>query len=567
LVYSRYAVTKLQAVLIAIIVIIAIAAVAGLVLTQKPAPPTTTPPSTTSPSATSPSPTSTSTPTTASPKPKKMTLVIVTSTEPEGLDIQQVDYSVVVHTLIFQALGAFDPDMNVVPDLASELTLDVEGSAIIAKIPEDAKFSNGDPLDAYVVKATVERYLNLSPFAGDWAMLDHIEVPDKHTVKFVFEGSPNYVWVVNIPTEWGGIVNVKVAEEVGNAKFNELPIASGPFKVKEWVHGSHIVLVKNEYYKTNLPFVKNHGPPKIDEVIIRFIADDLTRASEFLAGKADIMLDVPIDVVGELRKNPDVKLYEIIDPGIHYIQVNVRKAPLDDIRVRQAIMYAIDRETIADTLENTVIPWYLFMSPTQMCFNKSVEEWAEQQYAYNPEKAKELLAEAGWVDTDGDGVVDREGKPLVLELLVPTDNPKLKRIAPLIQSMLAQVGIKVELREFKGTYIGDRIDEWNFELALYHHSFHEPAGILPYVWHSELGNTTYSNPEVDKLLEEDMNKPHTPEQRVEIYTKIQEHLLHDLPGIPLFVDISYTAVWNWVKNLYVTPPYGTLYLNDAEVAR
>ena len=555
--------TKLQAVLIAIIVIIAVAATVGLVLTRKPAPPVTTP----TPTMTSPSPTPASTPTAVSPKPKKMTLVIVTAGEPEGLDIQQVESSGIVHSLIYQPLGAFDPDLNVVPDLASELILDVEGSAIIAKIPKDAKFSNGDPIDAYVVKATVERYLNLSPYAGDWAMLDHIEVLDKYTIKFVFNGSPNYVWTVNIPTEWGGIVNVKVAEEVGNAKFNELPIASGPFKVKEWVHGSHIILVKNEYYRTNLPFVKNHGPPKIDEVIVRFIADDLTRASEFLAGKADIMLDVPVDVVDELKKNPNVKLYKVIDTGIHYIQVNVRKPPLDDLRVRQAIMYAINRSAIAEALEDTVIPWYTFMSPTQMCFNKSVEEWAEKYYAYNPEKAKKLLAEAGWVDTDGDGIVDKDGKPLVLELLVPTDIPKLKRIAPLIQSMLAQVGIKVELREFKSEYIGDRIEKWDFELALYTHSFHEPAGILPYIWHSELGNLTYSNPEVDKLLEEDMNKPHTPEERVKLYTKVQMHLLHDLPGIPLFVDISYIAVWNWVKNLYVIPPYGTLYLNDAEVVK
>ena len=527
---------------------------------------------TSGPAATPTSPTTSLTSTTSPPPGKKVTLVIVTPVEPEGLDIQQIESATIVHSLIYQPLGAFDPELNVVPDLASELILDVEGSAIIAKIPENLKFSNGDPIDAYTIKASVERYINISPFGSDWAMLDHIEVLDDYTIKFVFNGSPNYVWRVNIPTQWGGIVNVKVAEEIGRAKFNELPIASGPFKVKEWVHGSHIVLVKNEYYRTNLPFVKNHGPPKIDEVIVRFIADDLTRASEFLAGKADILIGVPVDIIKQIKSNPDIKLYEVIDPGINYIHVNVRRPPLDDLRVRQALMYAINRSAIAEALEDTVVPWYTFMSPTQMCYNKSVEEWAEKYYAYNPEKAKKLLAEAGWTDRDGDGVLeDERGNELVLELLSPVDNPKLKRIAPLIQSMLAKVGIKVEIKEFKAEYIGERIEEWDFELALYHYWFHEPAGILPYIWHSELGNLTYSNPEVDKLLEEDMNKPHTPEERVKLYTKVQTYLLHDLPGIPLYVDKTYVAVWNWVKNLYIIPlntdHAPIMYFNDVEIVK
>jgi len=565
-VYFKYALTKLQAAIIAVVVIIGVISVA-IYMVSGPAVAPTSP--TTSPTpASSTSPTSTTSP----PPGKKVTLVIVTPVEPEGLDIQQVESATIVHSLIYQPLGAFDPNLNVVPDLASDLVLDVEKGAIVAKIPENLKFSNGDLIDAYTIKAAVERYMNISPFGSDWEALDHIEVTDKYTIKFVFSGSPNYVWRVDIPTQWGGIVDVKVAEEVGRAKFNELPIASGPFKVKEWVRGSHIVLVKNENYRTNLPFVKNHGPPKIDEVIVRFITDDLTRASEFLAGKADILIGVPVDIVSQIKSNPDVKLYGVIDPGINYIHINVRRPPLDDLRVREAIMYAIDRSAIAQTLEDTVIPWYSFMSPTQMCFNKSVEEWAEKHYAYNLQKAKELLAEAGWADRDGDGVLeDEKGNKLVLELLSPADNPKLKRVAPLIQSMLAKVGIKVKIREFKAVYIGERIDGWDFELALYHYWFHEPAGILPYIWHSELGNTTYSNPEVDRLFEEDMTTPHTPEERTNLYTKVQMHLLHDLPGIPLYVDKTYVAVWNWVKNLYVIPlntdHAPIMYFNDVEIAR
>lgn len=187
--YFKYALTKLQAAIIAVVVIIGVISVA-IYMVSGPAVAPTSP--TTSPTpASSTSPTSTTSP----PPGKKVTLVIVTPVEPEGLDIQQVESATIVHSLIYQPLGAFDPNLNVVPDLASDLVLDVEKGAIVAKIPENLKFSNGDLIDAYTIKAAVERYMNISPFGSDWEALDHIEVTDKYTIKFVFSGSPNYVWL------------------------------------------------------------------------------------------------------------------------------------------------------------------------------------------------------------------------------------------------------------------------------------------------------------------------------------------------------------------------------------
>jgi len=148
-VYFKYALTRLQAAIIAIIVIIGMISIAIYMTSGPTVVPTS--PTTSSTSATSTSPTSTTTP----PPGKKMTLVIVTPVEPEGLDIQQIESATIVHSLIYQPLGAFDPDLNVVPDLASDLVLDVEKGAIIAKIPENTKFSNGDPVDAYTIKAAV----------------------------------------------------------------------------------------------------------------------------------------------------------------------------------------------------------------------------------------------------------------------------------------------------------------------------------------------------------------------------------------------------------------------------
>jgi peptide/nickel transport system substrate-binding protein len=344
------------------------------------------------------------------------------------------------------------------------------------------------------------------------------------------------------------------------------PVGPGPYKVKEWVHGSYVLLERNDLYKTNLPFVQNKGPnPYIDEVMIRFIPEDLTRISELEAGTVDIVRGVPSDAVANLKTNPDVTLYESITPGIVYLMINVRRPPLDDVRVRKALIYAINRNEIKTTLEDTVLPCYSYMSPSMLAYNASVEEYASQIYAYNNETAKNLLAEAGWVDTNGDGIVDKDGQPLRLELLIPNDEPKFKRIGPLLQAKLASIGIDVDYKEFAYSYIRSKTREWDFELAGRFYSWFDPAGILPYLLHSEIGNYTYSNPEVDSLFDEDRSTALSPTERTALYTEIQNILLEDVPWVPLYIDISYTAVRKNVEGLIVMPPFATLFIQDVKI--
>ncbi|MEM4629513.1 MAG: ABC transporter substrate-binding protein [Zestosphaera sp.] len=510
-----------------------------------------------------PAPTPTPTSPAATTPQLKRTLVIAIPEEPMGLDVQQVTWSNEVHDLIFQPLVVLGPDMNIVPDLALSWEVSDDGTVITFHIPEGAKFSSGDPLTAEAIKESIERYKSISPYAEDFADVAEIIVLDTYTLKLILSRPAPYLWAVLV-TNYGGAVNAKVAREVGDDAFNRLPVGSGPYKVKEWVRGSHVTLIRNDNYRTNMPFVNNKGPnPYIDEIVIRFIPEDLTRITELEAGRVDIVRGVPLEEVRRLRENPNIQLYETLSPGIHYIMVNVKKEPLDDIRVRQAIMTALNRSEIAAILDNNVVPWFSFLSPSQICYNESVERLAENLYEHDLNKARELLRQAGWVDTDGDGIVDKNGIPLKMTLLSPTDDPALKKSAPLIQAQLRKIGIHVEIKEYTYDYIRELTSEWNFELALRRFSWADPD-ILIYLVHSEYGNYTYSNPEVDELLEMGRSVSDMTE-RTKVYSRVQEILLKDLPLIPLFVLKEYTAVNKNVKGLIVLPPYGTLIINDAWV--
>jgi peptide/nickel transport system substrate-binding protein len=416
------------------------------------------------------------------------------------------------------------------------------------------------------MRDSIERYRQLSPYGSDYEAVIDYEIIDSHTLKIICNVPPVYIWFNDIPVIYGAVVDTNVSSQVGDAAFNQNPVGPGPYKVKEWVHGSYVLLERNDLYKTNLPFVQNKGPnPYIDEVMIRFIPEDLTRISELEAGTVDIVRGVPSDAVANLKTNPDVTLYESITPGIVYLMINVRRPPLDDVRVRKALIYAINRNEIKTTLEDTVLPCYSYMSPSMLAYNASVEEYASQIYAYNNETAKNLLAEAGWVDTNGDGIVDKDGQPLRLELLIPNDEPKFKRIGPLLQAKLASIGIDIDYKEFAYSYIRSKTREWDFELAGRFYSWFDPAGILPYLLHSEIGNYTYSNPEVDSLFDEDRSTALSPTERTALYTEIQNILLEDVPWVPLYIDISYTAVRKNVEGLIVMPPFATLFIQDVKI--
>jgi len=539
-------VSKTLTAIVAVIVIVAVVLTAYIVYL-----PTTTPTLTT--------PVSVSTPITK----LRKTLVIAIPEEPEGLDIQQVSWANEIHDLIFQPLFTFNEKMELVPDLALNWEVRDNGSVIIVYLPKNAKFSNGDPIKSDFILKSIERYRNLSPYAEDFAVVDRVEIVDDYTAKIILKEPAPYLWAV-LTTVYGALVNTDVASKVGPEVFNREPIGSGPYKVKEWVRGSHVTLVRNDFYVTNIPFVKNKGPnPYIDEIIIRFIPEDVTRIAELEAGRVDIVRDVPLADVKRLKENPNIVLYETLSPGIHYIMVNVKKPPLDDVRVRKAIMIAINRDEIAQILENTVLPWYSFLSPSQLCYNESIEKLAEALYSYSIDKAKKLLAEAGWVDTDGDGIVDKDGKPLTLTLLSAVDDPALKKAAPLIQAQLAKIGIKVDIKEYTYDYVRSQTREWNFELALRRFSWADPD-ILIYLVHSTIGNYTYSNPQVDRLLEEGRVISDF-KARTEVYSRAQQILLEDLPLIPLFVVKSYTAVSVNVKGLIIVPPYGSMYFQDVYV--
>jgi len=486
-------------------------------------------------------------------------LTIALDEEIEGIDAHQVYWYDVVHSLIFETLLRFDLEVeNVVPALASSLEITNEGKDLIFKIPKGLTFVNGDPLTIEDVKKSIDRYKEVSPYSEDYASVQEVIVQDGETIVFKCSEPPAYMWPA-LCSVASGVVNTKVIEKVGDEAYNRNAIAYGPAMIEEWVQGSHITLKKNPNYLTYTPYFENKGPLNFDEMLIRFIPDAFTRFSEFLAGNIDIIWNIPQENIGEIENDENYQIFEGLQAGVCWIMVNHRNEPLNDLKVRRAVALAINREEIKNALDDRVKITYGMLSPSQISYSAEGEKQFEAENAMNIEEAKKLLAEAGWEDKNGDGILEKGDKSLTLWLAVPLDRAPIKSSAPVIQAQLKKIGIDLKLREYETSYVKQLVRDHDYDLALRSYDWLDPSD-LSYKFHTN--SDIYSDPVLDKLLDEGMYIMDS-KKRAEKYTEVQKQIFSQAVAIPLFIEVVYHGVQKDIKGVKFEKTGANMYLNDA----
>lgn len=485
-------------------------------------------------------------------------LTIAIQDEVEGCDIQQIGWENVVQSLLYEPLVVFSPDLSEIqPAFAESYTVAEDGSYIEFVLPADAKFSNGDVCDAAAVKASEERFLAISEYAGDLDAVSDIEVVDERTIRYNLTGPAPYMWA-SLTSTYGGINNVAVAETMDDAAFNRKPVTNGPYYVEEWLQGSQITLKRNEYYKTNNPNVSNQGVCAYETIVVRFIPDEFTRVSELKSGNVDIIYDVPTASISELEGNPDLTTYRYKQAGVSYMNLQTEKGVTADVKVREALTYAINKEEIAAALDGVVTPTYGFISEAQAGYSAAKEQELASKLGYDPELAKSILAEAGWTDTNGDGIVDKDGQPLSFEMLISSDRASLKAAGPVLQNQFAAIGVDAQIREYEGSYVKQLVRDDDYVMASRNYVWND-ADILYYVF-TEASGYPWDVPAVTDAfvaarVENDTAK------RVAAYEVAQDRLVEQYKAISLFADNYCVASKNNIKGLMITND-GRSWYND-----
>lgn len=447
-----------------------------------------------------------------------------------------------VWEVMLSGLVTKDTSGNLLPDLAESWEILDDGTRYRFHLRPQVTFHNGKPCTAADVVWSFMTLLDgtvISPKRGAFAQLQHVEAIDKHTVDFVLT-EPYAAFPTNL-TSFDGIIPDGTTPEV----FNRQPIGTGPFRLVE--HGpEHILFEPFENYW--------EGRPSLDRLIFRPVPDDTVRLLELRKGSVQLVVDLPPDAVAQFRQEQAFKVVE--DPGSNYayVGVNMEDPILRDPRVRRAIALSLDRATLVRTLwKGLGVVTETMMPPGHWAHHETLG-----RIPYDPEEARKLLDEAGFPDPDGDGPQER------FRLSFKTSTREIYVLqAQILQSMMAAVGIEVDIRSYEFATFFTDIKQGNFQLFslvwtgiidpdIYNLTLHS-AKIPP----AGANRGRYRNAKFDQLIEQGARLS-SPEERRPIYIEAQEILARDLPYISLYTKVN-VAVMPAALEGYKNYPSGELY--------
>lgn len=466
-------------------------------------------------------------------------LILAQSAEIEGTDPQQASN---ISWWVGGMLGTAPISLGlnndqILPWGAEAVEVSEDGLEIRLTFNPERKFHNGEPVTAEAVLASIERYLELSPYAFDYDPVESMSV-DGDTLVFNLEESGPALMVV-LGSSYAVPVEVGAAAEMGEEEFHRRTVGCGPFKVDEWVDGSHITMIRNDDYLDYLPFVDNNGPFNFSKLTVRFIPEAFTRVSELRAGNVHMISGIPSEMLGTLRDDPNIELHDYISPNTKYLQMNTDVFPFTEKEARMAIAYALNREEIASALDGAIEPLYSLVGHAMISHDPATESRIKSSYGHNVARAKEILEEAGW-SPGSDGIMAKDGNRLSFEFAISGDSEADKKAGPIIQAQLAQAGIDVSIREYETRYIRQMVRDKEFEMTLSNWNWLDPGGVWPATLAEGGAFNVWSHPEVDSLLDAAIVVP-DPGERAKAWGALTERVWEDVPLIPVWSDRIYFA--------------------------
>jgi peptide/nickel transport system substrate-binding protein len=437
-----------------------------------------------------------------------------------------------ISALIFNGLIKYDKDVNVVGDLAESWEISKDGLVITFRLRRGVRWHDGHPFTAedvlYTYRVTVDPKTPTA-YAGDFLKVKKAEVLDSHTFRVTYDKpfAPALMsWSVGILPR-----HLLEGKDITTSPLGRRPVGTGPYRFKEWVTGQKIVLVSNpDYFE---------GRPYIDGYILRIIPDTATMFLELRANGIDRMGLTPLQYTRQTENNLFRNRYNkfrYLSFAYTYLGYNLKNPLFADKRVRQAIAYAVNREEIiGGVLLGLGKPATGPYKPGTWTYNPNV-----RMYPYDPKKARALLAEAGWQDANGDGIIEKDGQPFAFEIITNQGNEIRAKCAEIIQQRLAEVGIRVKIRVVEwAAFVKDFINKRKFDATILGWTIPMEPDLFD-VWHSsktgqeELNFISYNNAEVDDLI---VKARETFDRAVQkrCYDRIQEIFAEEQPYLFLYV--------------------------------
>lgn len=455
----------------------------------------------------------------------------------------------IIATKIYEGLLEYEgAGLTPKPGLAESWTVSDDHLTYTFKLREGVKFHDGKPFTSEDAKFSVGTIARNYHSRGKtyFSNVESIETPDPRTVVFKLSEPVPYFLRAFQPGETPmmpkhGFTEKEIADKaVRKAQIMQEPIGTGPFKLKEWKKGSYIILERNkDYWK--------EGKPYLDQIVLRVLPDGAARAIAVEKGEVDLapMTALPPAEIQRLSAMDGFVSSQEGSEGlgpIMWLELNLREKPLSELKVREAISLAIDRQKLVDVI------WYGNGKPARgpiVSANPNHFDESLPPFEFDPAKAEKLLDEAGYPRKDG-------GARFTLTQNYLPYGEEWVRQAEYIRQALGKIGIEVTTQSLDmGGWLKRIYTDWDYDFtSTFTHNYSDPTiGVQRAFISSNIrkgasfsNSMNYANPKVDELLKKAATLPDGPERK-KVWAEVQQTIRHDLPVIFL-IEIGYTHIWN-----------------------
>ncbi|AMV72489.1 peptide ABC transporter substrate-binding lipoprotein [Desulfuromonas sp. DDH964] len=441
--------------------------------------------------------------------------------------------------MIYNGLVRYDKDLRLEGELAESWEVSADNLVITFHLRPGVKWHDGAPFSAEDVLFTYQTYIDPAvptAYAENYKQVDKVEVLDPLTLRVSYKkplAKALISWAVGIMPK-----HLLAGQDVTKSPLSRAPVGTGPYKFVEWLPGEKIVLEANpDYFE---------GRPRLNRVVYRIIPDESTMFLELKAGGLDMMGLTPLQYARQTDAaefSRRFNKYRYLSFAYTYLGYNLNRPLFKDRRVRHALAFAINKQEIIDGVllglgQEATGPY----KPGTWPYNAAV-----RRYPYEPARAKELLAEAGWQDSDGDGILDKDGQPFAFTIVTNQGNDQRTKSGEIIQRRFREIGVDVKLRVIEwASFLKEFINPGNFDATILGWTIPiDPDGYN--VWHSsktgpgELNFVGFKNAEVDELLEKGRRTLDQAQRKV-YYDRFQEILAEEQPYTFLYVPDALPVV-------------------------
>lgn len=453
--------------------------------------------------------------------------------------------------MMYEGLMQYNKDMEIVPLLAEDYEISEDGLEYTFYLRKDVKFHDGTEFNAEAVKINYERIKDETKGLrrkNDLLYVDNIEVVDEYTVKLHLTApfAPMLSRVSGLM-----IISPKALEEYGDEGILKNPVGTGPYVYEKWTPGDGFVVKRNENYWRE--------GPKVETLTMKSVPENGARIAMLQTGEADFIYPLPTEQINAIKDDKDIEILEGPSTIARFAFINMTKDIYKDKRVRQAMNHAIDKEAYAKIVKSGYAVPLTSIVPTTIQYH--VEQ---PEYEYDVEKAKQLLADAGYPDG------------FKTHVWAPNDTENMRGME-FIAQQLSEIGIDVEVVPLEEGTLSDKIysaqtpEESEVHMWYVSWSANEFDGATNKLFHSMNIPPTapnvsyYMNPKADELIEKGGIEV-DPEKRGEIYKELQEIVWDDAPWLFLGSDILLAAQRKTTEGIYMMPS-GAIRFTEASTTK